>query len=258
VPILALDTSSAVAVAVLDDSGAVLSRGADSGQRRHAEQLAPMIVAALAEAGVDRRELTAVVAGTGPAPFTGLRVGLVTARTLALALDVPVWGVSSLDALAAPALRAARERGDDDARVLVVTDARRREVYWALYRADAVHGGPLDVGPLLGPGVAHPAQLAADGVTEGAALVGRGAVLYAAELGRVALLTPGAAPTDAAPTDAAPHDVAPAEAPADPDPAELGRIALARAAAGVEQPTEPLYLRRPDAVPTAGGKRVLA
>ena len=248
-PILALDTSSAVAVAVLDDSGAVLSRGADSGQRRHAEQLAPMIVAALAEAGVDRRELTAVVAGTGPAPFTGLRVGLVTARTLALALDVPVWGVSSLDALAAPALRAARERGGDNARVLVVTDARRREVYWALYRADATHADRVDVRPVLGPGVAHPAQLAADGVPDGAVLVGRGAVLYAAELGRVAAPASGVAQTDGGPT------VVP---PTDPDPAELGRIALARAAAGVEQPTEPLYLRRPDAVPTAGGKRVLA
>ena len=237
-PILALDTSSAVAVAVLDDTGAVLSRGTDSGQRRHAEQLAPMIVAALAEAGVDRRELTAVVAGTGPAPFTGLRVGLVTVRALALALDVPAWGVSSLDALAAPALRAARERGDDDARVLVVTDARRREVYWALYRADTAQDERVGVRPVLGPGVAHPAQLAADGVTDGAVLVGRGGALYAAELGR------SAAPAPGAPT-------------ADPDPAELGRLALVRAAVGIEQPTEPLYLRRPDAVPTAGGKRVL-
>ena len=68
--------------------------------RRHGELLAPAIVAVLAEAGVDRRELTAIAVGVGPGPFTGLRVGLVTARTLGAVLAVPVLGVCTHDHLA--------------------------------------------------------------------------------------------------------------------------------------------------------------
>ena len=140
-PVLALDTSAAVAVALTDDAGAVLAERSDPQQRHHAELLTPMIATVLADAGVDRRELTSVVVGTGPAPFTGLRVGLVTARTLALALGIPAHGVPSLDAVA---LRASRvlPAGTD---VLVATDARRREVYWSLYRlveAGRARGSP--------------------------------------------------------------------------------------------------------------------
>ncbi|NUU18110.1 tRNA (adenosine(37)-N6)-threonylcarbamoyltransferase complex dimerization subunit type 1 TsaB [Cellulomonas humilata] len=225
-PVLALDTSAAVAVALTDDAGVVLAARSDAQQRHHAELLAPMIADVLAEAGVDRRELTAVVVGTGPAPFTGLRVGLVTARTLALALGIPVHGVPSLDAVALQASRALPPGTD----VLVVTDARRREVYWALYRL--VEPGAIDV--LAGPEVAAPADVAADPRTVGAVAIGRGALLYAEVLS-------GGATTDVL----------------DPDPADLARLALARTAAGQPLGTEPLYLRRPDAVPQAARKRVL-
>lgn len=229
-PILALDTSSAVAVALLADDGKVLATRSDSEQRHHAELLAPMVQHVLADAGVDRTQLTAVVAGTGPAPFTGLRVGLVTARTMALALDVPAWGVPSVDALAATAARTA----EPGARVLVVTDARRREVYWAEYRVDADRAAE----PIGGPDIAVPATLVEHGRTTGALVVGRGAWLHHEALGL---------------TDEQPDD----PALLDPDPAELGRLALARHAAGQPLATTPLYLRRPDAEPSVVRKRVL-
>ncbi|WP_408606364.1 tRNA (adenosine(37)-N6)-threonylcarbamoyltransferase complex dimerization subunit type 1 TsaB, partial [Cellulomonas bogoriensis] len=100
VPVLVLDTSADITVTLVDGDGAVLADRCVAEPRRHAELLAPLVTEVLTEAGVDRRDLTAVVAGTGPAPFTGLRAGLVTARTLGLALGVPVHGVCSLDAIA--------------------------------------------------------------------------------------------------------------------------------------------------------------
>ena len=228
-PVLALDTSAAVAVALTDDAGAVLAARSDPQQRHHAELLTPMIAAVLADAGVDRRELTSVVVGTGPAPFTGLRVGLVTARTLALALGIPVHGVPSLDAVA---LRASRTLppGTD---VLVATDARRREVYWSLYRL--VGAGQVEV--LVAPEVAAAADVAADDRAAGALVIGRGAQLYTDAFGARADLE--------------------AAGLLDPDPAELARLALDRVVAGQVLRTEPLYLRRPDAVPQAARKRVL-
>ena len=224
-PVLALDTSAAVAVALTADDGAPLAARRVTEERRHAELLGPMITEVLADAGVDRRRLTAVVVGTGPAPFTGLRVGLVTARTLALALGVPVLGVCSLDALAAQA--AADLALDPGTEVLVTTDARRREVYWARYRV----AGGTDVEVVDGPAVARPDRLAQDGATEGAVVVGRGSVLYPEALA-------GAA-----------------GAPLDPEPAVLARIAIDRRARGVALPSEPLYLRRPDVMEPAARKR---
>ena len=122
VPVLALDTSGDITVCVVqpapDGGHVVLSARRVTEQRRHAEMLAPMITAVLDEAGTRRDDLTAVVVGTGPAPFTGLRAGLVTARVLAFALGIEVHGVCSLDGLAAQAF-AAGVRGE----VLVVSDA---------------------------------------------------------------------------------------------------------------------------------------
>jgi tRNA threonylcarbamoyladenosine biosynthesis protein TsaB len=216
VPYLAIDTSSAVAVAIVADDGATLCAASALEPRRHAELLAIMISDVLRDSGVARDELVGVVAGTGPAPFTGLRVGLVTAQTLGFALGVPVHGVSSLDALAAGAVRAlALPTGVE---VLATGDARRREVYWARYRVGETPGIEL----LAGPGVARAAALVANGMAAGAVVVGRGAAGYAAEL-------PSAE-----------------GAPLDPDPADLVRLALSRLAAGEVLPTEPLYLRRPD------------
>ncbi|WP_372595610.1 tRNA (adenosine(37)-N6)-threonylcarbamoyltransferase complex dimerization subunit type 1 TsaB [Actinotalea sp.] len=233
-PVLCLDTSAEIAVCLLADDGSVLARRQVAEQRRHAELLGPMITSVLSDAGVDRLAVSAVAVGTGPAPFTGLRAGLVTARTLAFALGVPAHGVCSLDVLAAQAF-AAGLHGE----VLVVTDARRREVYAARYRAASAAGASsaglaadlaadlAEVEVVVGPSVDHPAALAG----QSGSVVGPGALLY-------------------------PDELPAAEgAPVVLDVAVLGRLAIARAARGVEQPTAPLYLRRPDVTPSASRKR---
>ena len=116
--------------------------------RKHGELLLPGALAACAEAGTALPDVEAIVVGTGPGPFTGLRVGMVTAAALGDGLGVPVHGVCSLDAIAAEAVVAAGPFGP----LLVVTDARRREVYWAAYDADGRRTN--------GPHVGAPAALA--------------------------------------------------------------------------------------------------
>ncbi|MGE0215025.1 tRNA (adenosine(37)-N6)-threonylcarbamoyltransferase complex dimerization subunit type 1 TsaB [Mycolicibacterium sp.] len=135
--VVALDTATpAVTAAVVrrHDDGAteVLAERVTVDARAHAEQLTPNIVGALADAEIGVDLLDAVVVGCGPGPFTGLRVGMATAAAFGHALGVPVFGVCSLDAIAAGS------SGD----VLVVTDARRREVYWARYRDGVRIDGP--------------------------------------------------------------------------------------------------------------------
>ena len=99
--------------------------------RRHGEYVAPAMAEVLARAGRTAADVSAVVSGTGPGPFTGLRVGLVTARTFAFARGIPVFGVCSLDAMAHQAwLEDAAGMGQS---CVVATDARRKEVYWARY-----------------------------------------------------------------------------------------------------------------------------
>lgn len=112
--------------------------------RAHAEQLTPNIIGALGDAGITVGDLDAVVVGCGPGPFTGLRVGMASAAAFAHAIDVQVHGVCSLDAIG----------GDTRGDVLVVTDARRREVYWARYQdgvrvAGPAVNAPADVPALL-------------------------------------------------------------------------------------------------------------
>jgi tRNA threonylcarbamoyladenosine biosynthesis protein TsaB len=196
--IVALDTSSAISVVIADAEGReALARRSVFAPRGHAEQLSDLVRQAMDEAGVARSDVTGIVVGTGPAPFTGLRVGLVTARMLAFAWGVPVWGVCSLDALGA--------EGRD---VVVVGDARRREVYWARYS-----GGER----IEGPEVAVPGDVA---IGPNDRVVGRGASLH--------------------------PEAFPSAVESDPDPLWLAREALRRLAAGEELGTEPLYLRRPD------------
>ena len=195
--------------------------------RRHAESLGVMLAEALRDPGVADRGLDAVVAATGPAPFTGLRAGLVTARALGRARGIPVHGVPSLDAVA----RAALDRfADGSAAVLVVTDARRREVYAARYRAR----GADDVERMDEPAVLAPDAAAdLDGVD---AVAGSGAALY--------------------PQIAAGRPVL---APVSGDARAQCRIALARlaaAGAGAVLPAEPLYLRHADVQPPTAPKRV--
>lgn len=140
--VLALDTATTriTAGVVALDAGAgpprTLAARDLAGSRAHAELLAPAIRDVLAETGHDRRDLDAVVCGLGPGPFTGLRVGLVTAAALGDALDRPVHGVPTHDALAA----------GWPGTVVVVTDARRREVYTSRF-VDGVRLHGPEVGP---------------------------------------------------------------------------------------------------------------
>jgi tRNA threonylcarbamoyladenosine biosynthesis protein TsaB len=160
--LLAFDTAtSAVTVAVVDGDR-VLASVTTIDARRHGELLAPAIVAVLTEAGVDRRELTAIAVGVGPGPFTGLRVGLVTARTLGAVLAVPVLGVCTHDHLALASGLSGSFR--------VVTDARRKEVHWSEYEVDILVDGPRRG---AGPHVERPETAAWTGPA-----VGEGARIY--------------------------------------------------------------------------------
>jgi len=222
--LLALDTATPAVTVALHDGSTVLAETGATDARRHAELLAPAVERVLAQAGATVRDLTDVAVGTGPGPFTGLRVGLVTGRMTASALGLPLHGVSTLDALAAQAV----EDGAVGPDFLVATDARRREVYWAAYRLDRGADAPLPE-RVDGPHVARPADVPRDGRP----VVGRGAELYAAELG-------------------------PALAPLDPSAGALARLVVRRLAQGVDlSDVEPLYLRRPDVHESAGRKSVL-
>jgi tRNA threonylcarbamoyl adenosine modification protein YeaZ len=161
--LLALDTSTpAVTVAVVEvvSGGQLrpLGQRDEVAGRRHGELLAPMVGEALADADVRPADLDAVAAGVGPGPFTGLRVGLVTAMMMADALGVPTYAVCSLDSLGA-------RHGAD---AVAMIDARRREVYWARY------AGGLRV---QGPAVDRPAELA-ECWPPGTCLIGAGAMAY--------------------------------------------------------------------------------
>ena len=162
--LLTFDTSSpSVSVALLGGEAGdeVLVELTSEQEMRHGEQLAPLIEQALEQAGATRLDLTAIGVGVGPGPFTGLRVGLVTARTLAFVLDLPVYGVCSLDALAVQAVAS----GVLEEPFVVATDARRKEVYLATYDETATR--------LSGPAVAKP-----DTVATALPVVGEGALLY--------------------------------------------------------------------------------
>jgi tRNA threonylcarbamoyl adenosine modification protein YeaZ len=162
---LAIDTSSAAvtaAVVRVDGDVRALAQRVTVDARAHGERLAPSIAECLAEAGAEPVDLDAIVAGVGPGPFTGLRVGLVTAAAMADALDIPAYGVCSLDAIAAAV---------PSERVLVAADARRREVFWARY---------VDGTRVEGPDVARPADVS---TVDSAAMAGAGARLYADVLG---------------------------------------------------------------------------
>jgi tRNA threonylcarbamoyladenosine biosynthesis protein TsaB len=163
--LLALDTATPAVTVAVADGAQVLGEHTVLDARRQGELLAPGIATVLAEAGVDRRDLQGVAVGVGPGPFTGLRVGLVTARTLGAVLGVPVLGVCSLDVLASASALGGRFRA--------ATDARRREVYWAAYDADPTSAAPPR--RVDGPHVARPGDVPGTGP-----VVGAGAALYPA------------------------------------------------------------------------------
>lgn len=222
---LVVDTSGGTAVGIVevadgaaggsgDGAVRVLAQVVGEDPRGHVEALAPGIEAVLGESGTPVRELAAVAVGTGPAPFTGLRVGLATATAFARAADLPLHGVCSLEAVA---------WGASAGPVLVATDARRREVYWAGYdtRMGATDPDRELHEPAVGP--ATEALAWAQEQAEPVRVLGRGAALYPelAEAGR---------------TD--PSAVVRLDG--------LAALAAARSAAGLPTPLAPQYLRRPD------------
>jgi len=159
--LLAFDTSTPAVTVALHDGEQVVAESNAVDAMRHGELLAPGISTVMTEAGIVRQDLGAIAVGVGPGPFTGLRVGLVTARTLAAVLEIPVYGVCTLDVLAAEAVDAGQVAED----FVVATDARRKEVYWAAYDGQGHR--------LEGPYVSKPAD-----ISTGGPVVGRGALLY--------------------------------------------------------------------------------
>ena len=158
--LLAFDTATPAVTAAVHDGATVLAEAYQLDARRHGELLLPAIDRVLREAGVDKHRLTGIAVGVGPGPYTGLRVGLVTAAALGDALGVPVHGVCTLDAIA----HQARTEGLAEP-FTVATDARRKEVYWASYDAAGAR--------TAGPAVDRPAELRPE-----ARAVGAGALLY--------------------------------------------------------------------------------
>ncbi|WP_130798628.1 tRNA (adenosine(37)-N6)-threonylcarbamoyltransferase complex dimerization subunit type 1 TsaB [Streptomyces otsuchiensis] len=214
--LLALDTATPAVTVALHDGTRVLATGDQVDARRHGELLLPGVDRVLTEAGRRLDELTGVVVGTGPGPYTGLRVGLATGSALGAARAVPVYGLCSLDSLAYAA-------GLDEPFV-VATDARRKEVYWARY---------ADARTRLGePQVGRPEELPADVLALPA--VGEGATRYADAFTRPLPDGPAHASAAALASLAAEKLAAGEELPA----------------------PSPLYLRRPDAQVPAGYKVV--
>ena len=221
--ILAIDTSAVASAALVSDDTmeSVVGSFATEDTRSHAEVLAPGIERLLADAGLAGDDVDVIVTGVGPGPFTGLRSGIATARTLAFAWGKPLYGLMSLDAVA---LEVA-ESTAAPAEFLVVTDARRKEVYWARYTLVEGQLPRLEDGPHVGFAADLPDLPA----------FGAGAGLYADTL------------------QADPDFVQ-----EQPDALYLGQFALARLAAGNGLlDSTPLYLRESDAQVPGPRKRAL-
>ena len=226
--VLSLDSASIASVALSRD-GHVLRETATRDTRSHAEALAPAVRELLAAEALTGLSLDAVLVGTGPGPFTGLRAGLVTARTLGFAWGLPVFGLCSLDAAAHRAAPLVSEQGETE--FAVVTDARRKELYWREYTVctddDGVRAVPLGA-PRVGPPEDVPPLPS----------VGSGTGLYPDRLTRV---VPGTAELH-------------------PTAADLARAAwdLTSRAETLSTDTAPLYLRDSDAKVPASVKRASA
>ena len=217
--LLAFDTATALVSVALHDGERVVVELSSEQPMKHGEHLAPLIAQALSDAGIVRQDLTAIAVGVGPGPFTGLRVGLVTARTLGFVLQVPVYGVCSLDIIAAEVVGSevvGSEVVGSGGGFLVATDARRKEVYLASYDKLGRR--------LAGPAVSRPADVATT-----TPVVGAGPSLY-----------PESFPI-----------------PLAPERPSAGWLATAVSEELVELlDPDPLYLRRPDAVAGAARKTV--
>ena len=239
--VVGFDTATPAVSVALHDGDRVVAQAFAVDARRHGELLMPMIAKVMADAGASRADLGAVAVGVGPGPYTGLRVGVVTARVLGSVLGVPVHGLCSLDIIAASAAAARPGR-----EFLVATDARRKEVYWARYD----QAGRRVTGPAVGPASSIPG--AAD-----LAVAGTGGQLYPEAFGEVIVPAYPDAGTLCqlvadmrwpAPALLAPDLLAPAPSAGSESAGSGPRPPLL--------PAEPLYLRRPDAREPGPPKRV--
>lgn len=172
-----------------------------------------MIADVMAEAGLAFGDLDRLAVTVGPGSFTGLRVGIATARGLALATGLPVVGITTLEAIAANVTE--QESASRGSRVVAVIDARRDEVYVEVFRRD--------LQSLTGPRLVALDDAAALVPADGAIAVGSGAALLAARA----------------------VDVTVSSRSSQPDAAVIAVVAAGRPAGTV--PLEPLYLRAPDA-----------
>ncbi|WP_295126162.1 tRNA (adenosine(37)-N6)-threonylcarbamoyltransferase complex dimerization subunit type 1 TsaB [uncultured Leifsonia sp.] len=173
--LLAIDTSAGTSVAVVDRDGGILAEVGETDTMRHAEVVGDLIAAALDASGTGVSALSGVVAGMGPGPFTGLRVGIAAAAAFAFGAGRPLVPVVSHDAVAYE-----RYLAGHTGPLLVVTDARRRERYWTAYAGVDEHGLPVR---LDGPGLSKPDDIPhADLAREAAVEVSAGMLGMIAEL----------------------------------------------------------------------------
>ncbi|GAA2110616.1 MULTISPECIES: tRNA (adenosine(37)-N6)-threonylcarbamoyltransferase complex dimerization subunit type 1 TsaB [Kocuria] len=223
--VLSLDSSS-IASAALTRNGEVLAEFATQDTRSHAEALAPAVYNLLGQVDLEPSQLTSILVGTGPGPFTGLRAGLVSARTFGFVWNLPVHGMCSLDALA----HRAAQSTVDGTEFLVATDARRKELYWGRYVTHEDGHGRFAVS-LNGPQVTAPEELPK------LPIYGYGAGLY---------------------SDHLPYAVADST-DWQPTAADLSRAAWALQERGTELSTDtsPLYLRESDAKVPVQRKKAL-
>jgi tRNA threonylcarbamoyl adenosine modification protein YeaZ len=195
---------------------------------RHGELLAPLVAEAMKETAVTPADLVAIGIGLGPGPFTGLRVGIVTAKAMADALHIPVYGECSLDVIAHD-LSGTSLQYDDEAEpaYAVLTDARRKQVYWGTY---GFTGGRID-----GPEISTPEDVAARLSGEIGYLGGAGALLYRDVFKEFIVYEKSPYPSAATIAERA------------------WRRCLLR---NSSDDLKPLYLRRPDAKPPGAPKKV--
>ena len=162
--LLAIDTSAGTSVAVVDRDAGVIAEFDSGDSMRHAEVIGDLIARSLDAASVRPVDLSGVVAGMGPGPYTGLRVGIAAARAFAFGIGRPLLPVVSHDAVAAEAFvselyTADEHRPGGPRGILVVTDARRRELYWSAYSGLDEVGLPVRQD---GPALAKPDALPLD------------------------------------------------------------------------------------------------
>jgi tRNA threonylcarbamoyladenosine biosynthesis protein TsaB len=237
--VLALSTSTPRGSAAVLDDRAAIAEATYADLKGHAERLFAAIDVALAEAGLHRTAIEAVACDVGPGSFTGVRVGVASAKGIALALGIPIFGVPSLEAMAARAFAEGAAGADD--LVLAAIDAKKSEVFLAVY---ALEGGALRTVSPPRHCAAVPEALVLSGGTRRIVVVGEIAATILAQprpldLGPAPYLARGAA-----------LDL--------PDAVWVGRCAVAglAAGAGVDPAVlEPLYVRAPDAKPQSGAPK---